>query len=481
MRNVKCVLVGDPCEIYGGNNKTLLLISYTTNSFPTEYIPTVFDNYSANVMVDGKPIQLGLWDTKGQEEYDRLRPLSYLQTDVFMVCYAIWSRTAYENCKSKWVPEIKHHAPEAAFILVGTCIELRGKKEYLYTDETIRIDDCLTYDDGVRLAEETGARMYVECSALTQEGLKNVFDQAIRAALTKKNNKPRKRSRGISFGLFNSTRKHKNNFINRDTDKDNIPLPRARSRSAPNPKRMKQTSWPNKSRFDIDILVLKLGNGLIAGNESVVDIEYFQCDEKGNKLQDEDVYRQIVGNYSNNVCTGLQNAIVKIPEGSHVRVFVPSNLTDMHVIEGDDMFYDLKVHAIISEDGKSANIDNTNLKYVSYFNYKSICKYVIMIFLVCSGISTAIICVGHWRNIIQMPLMWFYITLSYVAVFVIISFIVCCFFACYLSFDGIPRVECCVANLLQIQKEFKFKKKSKYYTKISELIINKKIEKRKLI
>merc|ERR1711872_87481 len=109
MQTIKRVVVGD-----GEVGKTGLLITFTTNSFPDTYIPTVFDNYSSTIMLNEKPVEVGLWDTAGQEDYARLRTLSYPGTDFFLV-----HPTSLENVRDKWTPELNHHAPGVPMLLVG--------------------------------------------------------------------------------------------------------------------------------------------------------------------------------------------------------------------------------------------------------------------------------------------------------------------------------------------------------------------------
>lgn len=170
----------------------------------------MFDNYSCCVQVDGTPINLGLWDTAGQEDYgrisnltsssfllsDRLRPLSYPQTDVFLCGFSVVNRASFWNVAHKWIPEVRHHCPNAPVIIVGTKSDLRDDRTTLEILKA-RGTEPVSYEEGLKLSTELGCDKYVECSALSQAGLKQVFDEAIRAVLqsrssAKKRSKKRK-------------------------------------------------------------------------------------------------------------------------------------------------------------------------------------------------------------------------------------------------------------------------------------------------
>ncbi|MFH4976483.1 hypothetical protein AB6A40_003192 [Gnathostoma spinigerum] len=179
-RQIKCVVVGD-----GTVGKTCMLISYTTDSFPVEYVPTVFDNYSAQMVVDNQHVNLGLWDTAGQEDYDRLRPLSYPQTDVFVLCFSIVAPVSFDNVTTKWIPEIRHNCPDAPILLIGTKLDLRDDPETLRILGTEN-KQPISRSQGQKVAKRIKAVKYLECSALTQQGLKAVFEEAVRAVLAPK-------------------------------------------------------------------------------------------------------------------------------------------------------------------------------------------------------------------------------------------------------------------------------------------------------
>ncbi|KAL4334779.1 hypothetical protein GQ457_07G040330 [Hibiscus cannabinus] len=171
---IKCVTVGD-----GAVGKTCMLICYTSNKFPTDYIPTVFDNFSANVAVDGSIVNLGLWDTAGQEDYSRLRPLSYRGADIFALAFSLISRASYENVLKKWMPELRRFAPDVPIVLVGTKLDLRDDA---YLADQLG-SNIITSAQGEELRKQIGAAAYIECSSKTQQNVKAVFDTAIKVVL----------------------------------------------------------------------------------------------------------------------------------------------------------------------------------------------------------------------------------------------------------------------------------------------------------
>ena len=159
-----CVVVGDRSV-----GKTSLLIRYTNSShtFPTGYIPTIFDGcYAPEVTVGETIIQLGLWDTPAHDEYERLRRISYPNADIFLICFSTIDPASYKNVLTKWCPELREDAPKVPLILVGTKIDQRDVEEIvniLKKKNTLPI----SHSQGVKLMKEISAVKYVECSAVS--------------------------------------------------------------------------------------------------------------------------------------------------------------------------------------------------------------------------------------------------------------------------------------------------------------------------
>ncbi|KAF7360427.1 Cell division control protein 42 [Mycena venus] len=195
MKRVKLVTVGDTSV---GKNQTSLLHTYATDRFPTfvlvrvqkfqyeartQTVPVqVFDFPSIIVSVGADIWELAIFDTMGQAEYDRLRPLSYPQTDVFLICFRCTLRQSFENIRDKWVPEVRHYCPDAPFLIVATQIDLRDDSEVVMKLASEK-QKLVTFEEGESLAYELGAAKYLECSALTRVGVNNVFQEAIISSL----------------------------------------------------------------------------------------------------------------------------------------------------------------------------------------------------------------------------------------------------------------------------------------------------------
>jgi len=173
----KLVIVGD-----GACGKTCLLIVFSKGTFPEVYVPTVFENYVADVEVDGKKVELALWDTAGQEDYDRLRPLSYPDSHVILICFSVDSPDSLDNVQEKWISEVLHFCQNLPIILVGCKKDLRQDPRTI--EELKKTSQRpVSQAEGQAVAQKIGAKRYIECSARTGEGVRDVFQSATREAL----------------------------------------------------------------------------------------------------------------------------------------------------------------------------------------------------------------------------------------------------------------------------------------------------------
>ena len=201
---IKMVVVGD-----GAVGKTCLLTVFANGEFPTNYVPTVFDNTSKDhtFVLDGEEttMQFDIWDTAGQEDLDRLRPLSYRGAAVFLVCFSVMHPASFENIEFKWLPEIEHHrrkgghtsgndddpGHDAKIVLCGTKSDLRndsnaiaklndeGKKPVTQEQINQYIDTKLL----PKLKKNQSYVPYVETSALKMTGVNEAFEQGLKFSL----------------------------------------------------------------------------------------------------------------------------------------------------------------------------------------------------------------------------------------------------------------------------------------------------------
>ncbi|XP_058638257.1 rho-related GTP-binding protein RhoH [Onychostoma macrolepis] len=178
--SVKCVLVGD-CAV----GKTALLVRFTSETFPDSYRPTVYENTGVDVFMDGIQISLGLWDTAGHDTFRQIRPMSYQQADVVLLCYSVANPNSLSNLRHKWIAEVREFLPKVPVLVVATQTDHREMGPYR--------TNCTSASEGKQVAQEIRAKGYLECSALSNRGVQQVFECAVRTAVNRARRGTRRR------------------------------------------------------------------------------------------------------------------------------------------------------------------------------------------------------------------------------------------------------------------------------------------------
>ena len=177
MSHIKLVIVGD-----GDVGKTTLLMRKCRGVFTEDYTPTVFDTFAQTISQDGIEYALTYHDTAGQENYDRIRPLSYPNTDVFILTFAINNRISFANVKD-WFQEIRKYCPQPPVILAGLKLDLRNNRQSM-DNHWLEVDPFISNVEGEKLAKDLGCYGYHECSAKKSQGVNELLEKiALEAAI----------------------------------------------------------------------------------------------------------------------------------------------------------------------------------------------------------------------------------------------------------------------------------------------------------
>lgn len=168
---MKFVIIGD-----GAVGKTSMLLTYVHKGFPTEYEPTVMDNYQVTVPFKTSFLTVDVWDTAGQENFGEIRHLSYPNTNVFLVCYSCDNKASFKNVEYSWVPEMRKTAKETPFVLVGTKLDL-----------TNNATEVVSPLEAQQLADKLKASGAFQCSALLNQGVEEIFKECIKIVFDERN------------------------------------------------------------------------------------------------------------------------------------------------------------------------------------------------------------------------------------------------------------------------------------------------------
>ncbi|KAH3662292.1 hypothetical protein OGAPHI_005542 [Ogataea philodendri] len=164
----KIVIVGD-----SGCGKTSLLSSYIRGSFPTEYEPTIFENHRAFLQDSTKQhiLTVDLWDTAGQEDYERLRRLSYQDSNLIILAYSLAAKDSLLNIPEVWAPEILGFCDKTPIVLVGLKSDVAKKQ--------------VTPAEAYNVAKSIGAVAHIECSAKQMYNVDQLFNSCVNVVYNK--------------------------------------------------------------------------------------------------------------------------------------------------------------------------------------------------------------------------------------------------------------------------------------------------------